>query len=190
MLKDDVMAVAVVLALFQQLTAPPIVAPKAEPKKDPPATGTPKPTNEPRPGTKPAEAKPKSEPQAKPPVSPPTTAPPQKPAQKFTDDEKVGSGDPAAVGDIATIHLEAFDTSGKELMSTRKRGLAFRFELGKAEPILSLVVEGMRSGGIRKALLPKEQIRDGKGLPPLLPADSAIQVRIWLLAREKPKPPR
>lgn len=161
------MALAVALALFQQFSAP--VSPP-QPKVEPVA--------------KPPSAQPEKKPEAKPPVQEPKQEP------KFYVDEKVGSGEAVAKGDIGIIHMEAFDAAGKELVSTKKRGLAFRFELGTEEPVLTGLVEGMRPGGIRKALLPKEQLRDGKGLPPLIPADSAVQIRIWLLTKEKPKPPR
>lgn len=108
---------------------------------------------------------------------------PKRPAMTFSD-QPVGTGSPVGVGDRVTIHFQV--RKGKiELADSKKRGLPYTFEVGSkgSDPMLDVVVRGMRQGGTRRASLTGAAGYGDKGAPPLIQPTDMLTVTIHLLRR-------
>lgn len=102
-------------------------------------------------------------------------------------DQKFGGGAIAREGDVVTLHFVASTDMGKELASTEKRGLPYRFRIGAGEvaPFFDLVLHGMKEGGERKAVVPPELAYGVNGSQPVVPAKTTLVVEIRLIKVEK-----
>lgn len=105
------------------------------------------------------------------------------------EDEAVGKGEALNKGNKITVHFEAIDPEGNEVLSTKRRGLAYSFKIAEGEP-LSTLIAGMKVGGQRRILVGPEFVNKGKGMQPVLPANTALLIRIWVLKRESGDPGR
>ncbi len=95
------------------------------------------------------------------------------PKPRFVDNP-VGSGKPIQDGDVVVIHFLVKKASGESVADSKKRGLPYTFKIGAAgnDPLLDLVVKGMRVGGIRTGRMPAKDAYGPSGALPLIaPAD-------------------
>lgn len=94
----------------------------------------------------------------------------------------IGTGLKLAPAERAVIHFVVADSSGRELVNSRKRGLPFTIE---AKPdgteLWDFLLKDMKVGGCRKITLLPAQVNDGKGLSPYVPAGIQVSVTVWLL---------
>jgi FKBP-type peptidyl-prolyl cis-trans isomerase len=137
------------------------------------------------------EKKPKGKVSAKkPPAKPATIQKPEiiLPAEptgpKFTDNPS-GYGSPSKKGDIVTIQFLVKRKGGPDLADSKKRGLPYTFKLGEPgnDPLLDLVVKGMKIGAVRTTTLQGKDAYGAAGAPPLINADDTLIVTITLLRR-------
>jgi hypothetical protein len=136
----------------------PKIAPKTDPAKK--ADPTPKPAD-------------------KNPIQIPLIAPP---FQEIT----VGAGAKLAPAERAVVHFIIADSSGKELMNSKKRGLPLTLELKPETPSFwNALLKDMKVGGARKMTLAPSEVNGGKGLPPYIPAGIEISITVWLLKTSK-----
>lgn len=106
-------------------------------------------------------------------------------------DLKPGSGEAAAVGDVATIQftgwLDDEGRKGKELYNSRQQGKAVAFVIG-TERIMqgwNEGVIGMRPGGKRLLKVPPSLGYGAKGVENYIPPDARLIFIIDLLELEK-----
>ncbi len=87
-----------------------------------------------------------------------------------------------------TVHLVASSPDGKVLADTRKRGLAFLFQVGGGgvEAWLDACVRGMRAGGVRRAVLPPAMGYGEEGVPPVVPPSATLIVTVTLVDSKQP----
>ena len=106
-------------------------------------------------------------------------------------DLKPGTGEPADVGDIVTIHfinwLENNGVQGKEIYNTRKENKTVSFVVGtdKVMPGWNEGVIGMKQGGRRLLKLPPALGYGAKGVPGVVPANARLIFVIDLIGLEK-----
>jgi FKBP-type peptidyl-prolyl cis-trans isomerase len=98
----------------------------------------------------------------------------------------IGTGAKVAPGERAVFHFSVTDSTGKELVNSKKRGLPFAVE-SKTDgtEVWDTILKEMKVGGVRKMALTPEQVNAGKGLPPYVPPGVAVTVTVWLLRSEK-----
>lgn len=98
-------------------------------------------------------------------------------------DLEPGEGDPAKRGQRVTVHLVGALESGEVVVSTRERRRPMRFRLGDGEVISGLEegIEGMRSGGRRKVVVPPGAAYGRRGVAERVPPDSVLVFEIELL---------
>src|SRR5688500_5224866 len=95
---------------------------------------------------------------------------------------KPGTGIAAKAGDVVTLHFVAKVEKGKELASTEKLGLPYRFRVGSGEvPVFfEVCVGGMRVGGERKAIVPPEY-GYGPAAAAIVPPKATLDVWVKLV---------
>lgn len=187
----------VLFACALVLQEKPLTTPVPEPGKKAPVVKKAPAKPAPKPAAKPAATKPrvsvkKSPP---PPVSktPPAKAPkPSAPKAsvatpvqiKFLD-QPAGSGKPVTKGDVVIIHFTIQRRNGPELADTRKRGLPYTVKIGEAgnDPLLDLVLKGMKAGGTRSATIPARRAYGAEGAPPIILPNDTLLVKVTLLRR-------
>jgi len=104
------------------------------------------------------------------------------------EDIKVGSGEPARVGQNVTVHytgwLKSRDGStGRKFDSSRDHNEPFTFRLGAGKVIEGWDegVQGMRVGGIRKLIVPSRLGYGANGAPPSIPPNATLLFDVELL---------
>lgn len=129
-------------------------------------------------------------------VAPTTSAPESAKVERIKtasglqyEDTKVGSGDVARSGFLATVHytgwLKSRDGStGRKFDSSRDGDQPFTFRLGSGQVIQGWDegVQGMRIGGIRKLIVPSYLGYGSRGAPPSIPPNATLIFEIELLA--------
>jgi len=182
-------------------TTPPVTAKQAEKKTTVPAKATETTKTTPKSEAK-ADPK-KQEAQKTVPNTGASKTGPAKPETKKTEPEQipdqlktpivppyteitVGTGAKVAPGERAVFHFSVTDSTGKELVNSKKRGLPFAVE-SKTDgtEVWDTILKEMKVGGVRKMALTPEQVNAGKGLPPYVPPGVAVTVTVWLLRSEK-----
>jgi FKBP-type peptidyl-prolyl cis-trans isomerase len=139
-----------------------------------------------------SEKKPKARFSAKkPPTKTPVTIqkpkivlPPQPTGPKFADNPK-GYGNPSQSGDVVTIQFLVKRKNGPDLADSKKRGLPYTFKIGEPgnDPLLDLVVKGMKVGAVRTATVRAVDAYGSEGAPPLIAGTDTLVVVITLLRR-------
>src|SRR2546423_10210844 len=78
------------------------------------------------------------------------------PSGLMIEDLVVGTGDAANAGQKVSVHYTGWTTDGKKFDSSKDRGQAFIFSLGRGEVIRGWDegVAGMKVGGKRKLTIP------------------------------------
>ncbi len=102
---------------------------------------------------------------------------------KYTD-LKVGDGDIAEDGLLATVHYTGWLTDGTKFDSSVDRGQPFQFRIGAHNVIAGWDqgVKGMRIGGKRHLTIPPDMGYGANGYPPTIPANATLVFDIELLA--------
>jgi FKBP-type peptidyl-prolyl cis-trans isomerase len=100
-------------------------------------------------------------------------------------DKPAGSGPPSKKGDIVTIQFLVTKKGGPDLADSKKRGLPYTFRIGDAgnDPLLDLVVKGMKIGAVRTATVLGKDAYGPGGAPPVISANDTLIVTITLLRR-------
>ena len=103
------------------------------------------------------------------------------------EDLIVGTGDAANAGQKVSVHYTGWTTDGKKFDSSKDRGQAFIFSLGRGEVIRGWDegVAGMKVGGKRKLTIPYELAYGEKGRPPVIPPKATLIFDIELLKVKK-----
>lgn len=100
------------------------------------------------------------------------------------EDEKIGTGDEAKLGDTVTVHYVGTLTDGTIFDASRKRGdTGFTFVLGKGEVIKGWDqgVLGMKVGGTRKLTIPSDLAYGNRAVGGVIPANATLIFEVELL---------
>lgn len=115
----------------------------------------------------------------------PTTlpTPTSPPITKLTIvDVQVGTGSPAATGNIVTVNYTGMFTDGKVFdTSVGKQPFTFELGAGKVIPGWDQGVLGMRVGGKRRLIVPPDLAYGERGIPGAIPPNSVLIFDIELL---------
>lgn len=103
-------------------------------------------------------------------------------------DLQVGSGQTAALGDVAAIHfvvwLDENGVRGRQIYNSRDRGRTVSFVVGtsKVMPAWNDGVVGMRPGGRRLLLVPSDLAYGDRAVDDVIPANARLIMIIELLS--------
>jgi len=109
-------------------------------------------------------------------------------------DLKVGTGEPAASGQIATIHFKGWldenGSQGREIYSSYSEGQPVRFVIGTdgVMPGWNEGVLGMQPGGKRLLLIPPGMAYGNREIEGVVPANASLMFHIELIALEDQDP--
>jgi len=94
-----------------------------------------------------------------------------------------GSGAEARAGQQVTVHYTGWLTNGTEFDSSRTGGRPFTFQLGAGNVIRGWDegVEGMRTGGWRRLIIPPNLGYGARGYPPVIPPNATLIFDVELL---------
>jgi FKBP-type peptidyl-prolyl cis-trans isomerase len=100
------------------------------------------------------------------------------------EDLVVGTGDPANAGQKVSVHYTGWTTDGKKFDSSKDRGQAFIFSLGRGEVIRGWDegVAGMKVGGKRKLTIPPDLGYGSRGAGGVIPPNATLLFEVELLA--------
>lgn len=100
------------------------------------------------------------------------------------EDQTVGSGDAAKVGDRVSVHYTGTFSDGNKFDSSLDRGQPFSFPLGAGRVIKGWDegVAGMKVGGKRKLVIPYNLAYGINGRPPAIPPKAELTFVVELLA--------
>ena len=100
------------------------------------------------------------------------------------EDLVVGNGDVAAAGQKVTVHYTGWLTDGKKFDSSKDRGEAFVFPLGRGQVIRGWDegVAGMKVGGKRKLTIPPNLGYGARGAGGAIPPNATLVFEVELLA--------
>ena len=100
------------------------------------------------------------------------------------EDLVVGTGDTAAAGQRVSVHYTGWTTDGRKFDSSKDRGQAFIFSLGRGEVIRGWDegVAGMKVGGKRKLTIPSELGYGSRGAGSVIPPNATLLFEVELLA--------
>jgi FKBP-type peptidyl-prolyl cis-trans isomerase len=98
-------------------------------------------------------------------------------------DREVGAGDPAAPGDLVTVHYTGWLASNGARFdgSTPERPFTFTLGAGEVIPGWDAGVEGMQPGGRRVVVIPPQLAYGERGVGVLIPPNSTLAFEIQLL---------
>ncbi|MDH5642839.1 MAG: FKBP-type peptidyl-prolyl cis-trans isomerase [Gemmatimonadota bacterium] len=101
----------------------------------------------------------------------------------FYYDLLVGTGTPAAAGNVVTVHYEGWLIDGTKFDSSRDRGRAFSFTLGSGQVIAGWDegVQGVNVGGIRKLVIPPKLGYGLFGAAPSIPPNAWLVFDVEVL---------
>ena len=105
--------------------------------------------------------------------------------QLIIEDEVVGTGDEAKVGDMVTVHYMGTLTNGAMFDASRNHGdKGFSFTLGAGQVIKGwdLGVAGMKVGGKRKLTIPSDLAYGDRAVGGVIPANSTLIFEVELLS--------
>ena len=100
------------------------------------------------------------------------------------EDLVVGTGDAANAGQKVSVHYTGWTTDGKKFDSSKDRGQAFIFSLGRGEVIRGWDegVAGMKVGGKRKLTIPPDLGYGARGAGAVIPPNATLLFEVELLA--------
>ena len=100
------------------------------------------------------------------------------------EDLVVGSGNAAASGQKVSVHYTGWLLNGTKFDSSKDRGRAFQFSLGKGEVIRGWDegVSGMKVGGKRKLTIPPDLGYGARGAGGVIPPNATLMFDVELLA--------
>ena len=100
------------------------------------------------------------------------------------EDLIVGTGDAAGAGQKVSVHYAGWTTDGKKFDSSKDRGQAFIFALGRGEVIRGWDegVAGMKVGGKRKLTIPPDLGYGARGAGGAIPPNATLLFEVELLA--------
>ncbi|OWK38177.1 FKBP-type peptidyl-prolyl cis-trans isomerase [Fimbriiglobus ruber] len=96
-------------------------------------------------------------------------------------DVKEGTGDAAKAGAMVTIHYTGWLTNGKEFDSSHRRGEAATFPLGSLIKGWQLGIPGMKTGGVRRLMIPSDLGYGDRGAGADIPGKSTLVFEIELI---------
>jgi len=105
-------------------------------------------------------------------------------------DLKVGTGEAAAEGMVATIHfigwLDDAGAQGREIYNSRNSGEPVSFVIGtdKVMPAWNEGVKGMQVGGRRMLLIPPGMAYGNRAINEVIPANAALRMTLELISLE------
>jgi peptidylprolyl isomerase len=99
-------------------------------------------------------------------------------------DLQVGSGTAARTNDSVSMQYTGWLIDGKKFDSSRDRGQAFDFTIGKGEVIKGWDegIPGMKPGGRRKLIIPYKLAYEEQGKPPTIPAKATLVFVVELIS--------
>lgn len=115
--------------------------------------------------------------------TPPVPVP--KPAPFTFADKPAGWGKPVGKGELVTIQFVVTGKGGREIANSRKRGLPFTLRIGMkgVDPLLDLVVRGMKPKAVRTATIIARVAYGPNGVPGVIPPNEKLTVVVELLRR-------
>ena len=98
-------------------------------------------------------------------------------------DLRAGTGPECKAGDVVSVHYTGTLEDGSKFDSSRDRGQAFSFPLGKGRVIKGwdLGVAGMKVGGHRKLTIPPEEGYGEAGAGRAIPPNSTLYFDVELI---------
>jgi|GEM_PF-3637144 len=102
-------------------------------------------------------------------------------------DKLAGWGEPVKDGDVVEIQFVVTKSTGERLADSKKRGLPYTFKIGAAgnDPLLDMVVKGMRVGGVRTGTVEARDAYGPDGMLPAIKPDDSLLVTVTLVRREE-----
>jgi FKBP-type peptidyl-prolyl cis-trans isomerase len=99
------------------------------------------------------------------------------------EDQIVGDGDEAKVGQTAEVHYTGWLVDGTEFDSSHNRNQTFSFKLGAGQVIAGWDqgVVGMKIGGTRKLTIPPEMGYGERGAGGVIPPDATLIFKVELV---------
>ena len=106
------------------------------------------------------------------------------PSGLMIEDLVVGTGDAASAGQKVSVHYTGWTIDGKKFDSSKDRGQAFMFSLGRGEVIRGWDegVAGMKVGGKRKLTIPPDLGYGSRGAGNAIPPNATLLFEVELLA--------
>jgi FKBP-type peptidyl-prolyl cis-trans isomerase FkpA len=106
------------------------------------------------------------------------------PSGLVIEDLVVGSGDTASAGQKVSVHYTGWLQDGSKFDSSKDRGQAFIFSLGRGEVIRGWDegVNGMKVGGKRKLTIPADLGYGTRGAGGVIPPNATLLFEVELLA--------
>ena len=100
------------------------------------------------------------------------------------EDLVVGNGATAAAGQRVSVHYTGWLQDGNKFDSSKDRGQAFMFSLGRGEVIRGWDegVSGMKVGGRRKLTIPPDLGYGTRGAGGVIPPNATLLFEVELLA--------
>ena len=94
-----------------------------------------------------------------------------------------GRGRPAKAGDEVSVHYTGWLENGKKFDSSIDRKQAFQFSLGARQVIAGWDegVAGMKTGGIRRLIIPAELGYGARGAGGIIPPNATLVFEVELL---------
>jgi FKBP-type peptidyl-prolyl cis-trans isomerase FkpA len=106
------------------------------------------------------------------------------PSGLVIEDLVVGTGDTASAGQKVSVHYTGWLQNGNKFDSSKDRGQAFIFSLGRGEVIRGWDegVTGMKVGGKRKLTIPADLGYGARGAGAVIPPNATLLFEVELLA--------
>ena len=100
------------------------------------------------------------------------------------EDLVVGTGATAGAGQRVSVHYTGWLQNGNQFDSSKDRGQAFMFSLGRGEVIRGWDegVNGMKVGGKRKLTIPPDLGYGARGAGGVIPPNATLLFEVELLA--------
>jgi FKBP-type peptidyl-prolyl cis-trans isomerase len=99
------------------------------------------------------------------------------------EDQIVGEGDEAGVGQTAEVHYTGWLVDGTQFDSSHNRNQTFSFKLGAGQVIAGWDqgVVGMKIGGTRKLTIPPEMGYGERGAGGVIPPNATLIFKVELV---------